>query len=340
MIPRLARFAAVLGWTVSTLCAQSPRVEFTWPTPHPAWNEGRPAASFLQHAGSGDPASGGFGGVRSGGMKFHEGIDIPPVARDLRGEATDDIFAAMAGVVRHINASAGDSGYGRYVVLEHPEETPGVYTLYAHLAKIAPGLRVGERVQRGRVIATMGRSAGGYAIPKERAHLHFEIGLMLTRDFQSWYSRRKFGSPNEQGLWNGMNLMGIDVLDFLGDWRAKRVNTFRDYFAQIEPVVTLRIATMRTPDFVTRYPALLTKELPLGPVAGWEIKFAWTGLPVAWTPLTSLETLGLARDLPRIISVNAEVEKRQRSKSLAVAKGGGWAVGKDLETVLQLLFGQ
>jgi hypothetical protein len=186
----------------------------------------------------------------------------------------------------------------------------------------------------------MGRSAGGYAIPKERAHLHFEIGLMLTRDFQSWYGRRKFGSPNDQGLWNGMNLLGIDVLDFLGDWRAKRVNTFRDYFAQIEPVVTLRIATLRTPDFVTRYPALLTKELPLGPVAGWEIKFAWTGLPVAWTPLTSLETLGLARELPRIISVNAEVEKRQRSKSLAVAKGGGWAIGKDLETVLQLLFGR
>jgi hypothetical protein len=53
-----------------------------------------------------------------------------------------------------------------------------------------------------------------------------------------------------------------------------------------------------------------------------------------------LETLGLARDLPRIISVDAEVEKRQRSKSLAVAKGGGWAVGKDLEPVLQLLFGR
>ena len=340
MIPRLVILAAVFGWMGSIACAQSTRVEFTWPTPNPAWNEDRPAASFLQHAGSGDPASGGFGGVRSGGAKFHEGIDIVPMARDRRGEATDDVFAAMNGVVRHINSSAGDSGYGRYVVLEHPEETPGVYTLYAHLAKIAPGLRVGERVQRGQVLATMGRSAGGYAIPKERAHLHFEIGLMLTRDFQTWYSRRKFGSPNEQGLWNGMNLMGIDALDFLGDWRAKRANTFRDYFAQIEPVVTLRIATMRTPDFVTRYPALLTKELPLGPVAGWEIKFAWTGLPVAWTPLTSLETLGLARDQPKIIAVNAEVEKRQRSKSLAVAKGGGWAVGKDLETVLQLLFGQ
>ncbi len=334
---RLAGVGLVLAGTVR---AQSPRVEFTWPTPNRAWNEGRPAAEFLQHAGSGDPASGGFGGVRSSGTKFHEGIDIVATARDRRGEATDEVFAAMAGVVRHINASAGDSGYGRYVVLEHPEETPGVYTLYGHLARIAPGLAVGERVTRGRVIGTMGRSAGGYAIPKERAHLHFEIGLMMTRDFQNWYGRRKFGSPNEQGLWNGMNLMGIDALDFLGQWRAKRVNTFRDYFAQIEPVVTLRIATTRTPDFVTRYPALLTKELPLGPVAGWEIKFAWTGLPVAWTPLSSLETIGLGRDQPRIMSVNAEVERRQRSKSLAVSRGSGWTVGKDLETVLQQLFGQ
>jgi hypothetical protein len=340
MISGVTKFTGVGLMLATALCAQAPRVEFTWPTPNPAWNEGRPAANFLQHAGSGDPTSGGFGGVRSGGTKFHEGIDIPPVARDRRGEATDDIFAAMNGVVRHLNGSAGDSGYGRYIVLEHPDETPAVYTLYGHLAGIAPGLKKGDRVTRGRVIGTMGRSAGGYAIPKERAHLHFEIGLMLTRDFQNWYGRRKFGSPNEQGLWNGMNLMGIDALDFLGLWRAKRVNTFRDYFSQIEPVVTLRIATMRTPDFVTRYPALLVKEMPLGPVAGWEIKFAWTGLPVAWTPLTSLETLGLARDLPRIIAVNAEVEKRQRSKSLAVAKGGGWAVGKDLETVLQLLFGQ
>jgi murein DD-endopeptidase MepM/ murein hydrolase activator NlpD len=250
---------ALTTWTA--LAAE--RIEFTWPTPNPAWADGKPPASFLQHAGSGDPASGGFGGVRSGGTHFHEGIDIVPHARDRRGEPLDDIFAAMAGVVRHINSSAGDSGYGRYIVLEHPEMAPGVYTLYAHLARIAPGLRVGERVARGQVIGTMGHSSGGYSIPKERSHLHFEIGLMMTRDFQAWYGRRQFGSANEQGLWNGMNLMGIDPLDFLAQWRSGRVTTFQEYFSRLEPVVTLRIATLRTPDFIQRYPALLTKEMPL-----------------------------------------------------------------------------
>ena len=315
------------------------RVEFAWPTPHPAWNQGKPPASFLQQAGSGDPSSGGFGGVRSGGANFHEGIDIVPQSRDRRGEPMDDVFAAMAGVVRHINSSAGDSGYGRYIVLEHPEETPGVYTLYAHLARITPGLRVGAVVKVGQVLGTMGHSSGGYSIPKDRSHLHFEIGLMITRDFQNWYAQKKFGSANEQGLWNGMNLMGLDPLDFLGLWRTKRVNTFQDYFAQLEPVVTVRIATMRTPDFVTRYPSLLTKPLPLGPVGGWEIKFSWTGLPISWTPLSPMEVAGLPRDQPRILIVNAEVERRQRSKTLAVSRRGAWVVGKDLENVLQQLFG-
>ena len=44
------------------------------------------------------PATGGFGGVRSGGTRFHEGIDIRPVGRAKNGEATDSVFAAMTGV--------------------------------------------------------------------------------------------------------------------------------------------------------------------------------------------------------------------------------------------------
>jgi len=214
----------------------------------------------------------------------------------------------------------------------------GLHALCASGADCA-GLRVGERVTRGQVIGTMGHSSGGYSIPKERSHLHFEIGLMMTRDFQLWYGRRQFGSANEQGVWNGMNLMGIDPLDFLAQWRSGRVTTFQDYFSRLEPVVTLRIATLRTPDFIQRYPALLTKELPLGPVAGWEIKCSWTGLPFAWTPLSAAEVIGLPRDQPRILAVNAEVERRQRSKSLAVSQRGTWKIGKDLETVLQQLFG-
>lgn len=317
--------------------AAAPRVEFTWPTPNQAWAEGRPARDFLQHAGSGDPESGGFGGVRSAGHQFHEGIDIRPVSRDRRGEPADSVFAAMDGVVRHISRLAGDSNYGRYIVIEHPDQSPGIYTLYAHLARIAPTLHEGMRVQRGDVIGLMGHSSSGN-IPRDRAHLHFEMGVMVTREFPQWYAMKKFGSPNEHGWWNGMNLMGFDPLDFLGKWRAHRVNTFDEYFAQITPAARVRIATRRTPDFVVRYPSLLTKPMP-SVVMGWEISFDWTGIPFRWTPLSGAEAIGLPLNEPRLVDVDAGIERRERSKTLGVVRRGQWSPGKDLETVLQQLFG-
>jgi len=42
---------------------------------------------------------------------------------------------------------------------------------------------------------------------------------------------------------------------------------------------------------------------------------------------------------PRIVEVNSEVERSQRSKSLAVQRRSGWVAGRDLEAVLQQLFG-
>lgn len=321
-----------------TALSAAERVDLVWPTPNTAWAEGRSLGAYLQDAGSGDPESGGFGGVRNAGHQFHEGIDIKCVSRDRRGEPADSIFAAMDGVVRHINSNAGDSGYGRYIVLEHPEQTPAIYTLYAHLSRIAPGLQVGDRVTRGQVIATMGHSSGGYVIPRERAHLHFEMGVMVTRDFSAWYATRKFGSPNDHGLWNGMNLMGFDPLDFFNQWRARKVNGFQDYFQQMEPVVRLRIATQRVPDFVLRYPSLLSRPLPAA-AAGWEIKFDWTGLPFAWTPLTEMEAIGLTPNQPKVVDVDEAIVRRNRSKTLVISRRNGWALGKDLETVLQQLFG-
>ena len=314
------------------------RIAIVWPTPNDAFAQGRALDTYIQHAGSGDAESGCFGCVRSNGYQFHEGIDIKAVGHDRQGEPTDEVYAAMDGVVRYINPRAGESSYGRYVVIEHPDLTPAVYTLYAHLSRTAPGLQPGAHVARGQVIATMGHSAGGYAIPRDRAHLHFEIGLWVTRDFQSWYNARKFGSPNEHGLYNGMNLMGFDALDFLREYRARHVNNFREYLARMEPAVRVRIATHRTPDFVQRYPSLLTKEPP-PLVSGWEVKFNWTGLPIAFTPLGAAEVIGLASDRPVLLEVNADLTRNHHCKTLAVShRGGTWTVGKDLEEVLQQLF--
>ncbi len=314
------------------------RVEIVWPTPSKAWEQRRAPSEFLQHAGSGDPASGGFGGVRSGGMQFHEGIDIKPVGRDRQGAPTDPVFAAMDGVVRHTSRVAGKSSYGRYVVIEHPDVSPAVYTLYAHLARIDEAIGPGVAVKRGQPIGVMGHSAGGYVLPKERAHLHFEIGVAVTTEFQAWYDGRKFGSKNDHGMWNGMNLMGIDPLDFMNQWRAGKVDTFDEYFAQMEPVAVVRIATRRVPDFVRRYPSLVTGRMPMI-VNGWEVRFNWSGIPFGWRPLTAEEAKGLEMNRPVVVEVDAELGRKDRSRTLAAKVRGQWRAASDLEVVLQQLFG-
>lgn len=319
--------------------AAGPRIELAWPTPNTAYLAGKPYETYVQPTVSGEVTSGLFGCVRSGGTRFHEGLDLKPTSRDRRGEATDEIFATMAGVVRHVNVRPGDSGYGRYIVIEHTQLRPAVVTLYAHLSALAPGLKVGDTVALGQVIGTMGRSAGGYTIPKDRAHLHYEIGLMMTRRFQSWYDWKKFGSRNTQGLHNGMNLMGLDPLDFFDAFRSRRVNNFEEYFAQMPAVARVRIATAHVPDFVERYPELLTTPVPPEGVAGWDFKINATGLPFSWTPLSADAVTGMRENEVRLFDVDAEALKRSRCRSLAVSRRGGYAPGRDLETMLQLVFG-
>jgi hypothetical protein len=135
-----------------------------------------------------------------------------------------------------------------------------------------------------------------------------------------------------------MNLMGIDPLDFLRQFRAKRVDNFQDYFSHLEPALKVRIATHRVPDFARRYPSLVTKPVPLT-VDGWEIAFSWTGLPISLTPLTATELIGLAPNKPVLREVNADMERRDRCKTLAISRRGTWTIGRDLETVLQQMFG-
>jgi len=321
------------------LWAVEPKLELVWPTPNTAFAEGKSIDAFVQATASGEPASGLFGCARSGGHQFHEGVDLKPIKRDARGEPLDDIFAAMPGVVRHVNARAGESNYGRYIVLEHAEVKPPVYTLYAHLSAVAPGLKVGDVVNLGQVIATMGRTSSGSAIPRERAHLHFEIGLLATRQFQSWYSWKKFGSRNEQGLYNGMNLLGLDPIDFYTQFRSGRVTGFVDYFAQLPAVARVRVATSLVPDLVQRYPQLLTSEVPAAGVAGWEIKLNATGLPFWWKPLSATDVLGFRANEVRLSEVDAEALRRCRCKSIAVLKRGQYVPGSDLTTILQLVLG-
>jgi hypothetical protein len=317
------------------------RLEFQWPTPNKAWEQGRPIDDYVQATVSGDPESGTFGCIRSGGTQFHEGVDIKALHHDRNGEPADPVSAAMAGIVRYVNPHPGDSNYGRYIVIEHPDLIPAVYTLYAHLARIEPGIRPGVAVQSGQVIGLMGRSEGSTAIPKDRAHMHFEIGLRVSDSFETWYRGRGFGSANDHGNWNGMNLMGIDPLDFLRQWRNKRIDDFQQYFDAKRAVVRVRVITDRLPDFIQRYPCLLRKPLSgtLGLVGGWDLDCDSTGLPFGWTPLSATEVAGQHAGSVQILSVDLAAIRAYRCKSLVRTRHGAYEPGSDLETMLQQVFG-
>ncbi len=318
--------------------AAEPGIAVSWPTPSTDFAEGRSGDTFLQHAGSGNPASGGFGGVRSGGRQFHEGIDIKPVEKRRRGEATDPIYAAMDGIVRHVSPIAGKSSYGRYVVLEHPGATPAIYTLYAHLASIDPAIREGVTVKREQVLGVMGRSAT-YTIPRSRAHLHFEMGLRLSNDFQSWYDRQGFGSPNDHGIWNGMNLWGFDPLKFYEDYRVGRTLGIKEHLEKLPIVATVHIATMKRPDFVDRYPSLVERD-GLMLIKGWEIGFTWNGLPVRWRALDAAQVAGMSRDEVKVVQHDEALDQADRSRRMVVTRRGEPVPADDLDMVLDLLFGR
>lgn len=248
-----------------------------WPTESKKFEHGEDMLEILQPTAMGAPNSGAFGDVRNNGYKFHEGIDIRPERRGKKGEPADEIYAALDGKISMINTIAGNSGYGRFVVISHGGAVDAdVYTLYAHLSEIESGIAVGAKVKAGDKIGVMGRSAN-YAIGKQQAHLHFEIGVRLSDKFDSWYyGSKKFKERNFFGNYNGMNLEGFDPYAFFEAARLGKVSSLSSYIKSLPTAFVVRIYSRKTPSFVKIYPNLCDLE---GPAYGWDIYFTWHGMP-------------------------------------------------------------
>ena len=156
--------------------------------------------------------TGTFGCVRTGGWQMHEGLDIRCLQRDRQGEPTDPVLATAEGTVAYISTRPSLSNYGIYLILRHPVAGLEIYSLYAHLREVRPDLKIGQAVKAGEAVAIMGRTANTHAsISKDRAHLHFELNLLVNDRFASWYKKTFPGQRNDHGNWNGQNLLGIDA---------------------------------------------------------------------------------------------------------------------------------
>lgn len=330
--------ASVLGLMVLFAVSAASAVRPVWVTSGKAFVEGKSWETFVQPTQSKLPASGLFGSTREGGERFHEGLDIAPEERDAQGRAKDRIFAVLDGEVVHVSRDASKSSYGQYVVIKHIGEDLPVYSLYAHMASIDSLVQPHVRVPAGARLGIMGNTAGGYEIPHERAHLHFEMGVRLTDAFQPWYDEQDFDDPNAHGLWNGMNLVSLNALKFFGQARVKGISSMAAYVRDTLPSdFTLRIFTSKTPDFVQRYPGLLTRRVPLAGVSGWTIDFTWYGLPKRWTPLP--KSPHGQRQGVEILRYREHPMFHQGGRlTLVRDESGNIRVGKHLQQYLDLLF--
>ncbi|MBI4024033.1 MAG: M23 family metallopeptidase [Verrucomicrobia bacterium] len=252
----------------------------------------RGVETFFQPTFSGRTISAMFGCVRNPGKRgqftrFHEGVDIRPLMWDAKGEPQDDVRAAGEGTVAYICRDASGSNYGKYVVVEHRLFGPPFYTLYGHLSRVEDEIETGSMVGKSQKLGVLGRTSNEFNIEQERAHLHFEVVLMVTDRYVEW-SRKTTGAPPRHGLFNGANLIGLDPVRF---FQFLQINPDLGIgqFVTRERVAFRAIVPARRPFFWIRgYPFLMTQP-PSDDTCAYEIWLTYYGLPVRIVPKTRVE---------------------------------------------------
>ncbi|MGA1804111.1 M23 family metallopeptidase [Rhizobium sp. HT1-10] len=117
-----------------------------------------------------------------GVRKFHNGVDY-------RAPMGSPIMAAGDGTVELISSQVG---YGKYIRIRHDG---GYETTYAHISSTPSGLKVGQRVKQGQVIAYVGST--GYSTGP---HLYYELRV-----------NGRYENPLTAKLPAGTNLTGASL---------------------------------------------------------------------------------------------------------------------------------
>src|SRR5213080_3772379 len=247
--------------------------------------------------------------------RFHEGIDIRPLHRDANGDPLDEVRAMADGRVVHTSLVPGYSNYGKYVVIEHHWDGSNYYSLYGHLSSIS--VQSGEMVKRGQRIAIMGYTGTG--LNRERAHLHLELDLMFSRQFEAWYNTFFRSDPNHNGIYNGMNLAGIDVARLYLALRKNPALTIPEFLSEEETYYKATLPKSRHFDLPRLYPWMLGGKR--NEKSSWEVSFASSGVPLKVEPSerrvtqpelsyvkkTSIDDSYLTRDIVSVREGNAHL---------------------------------
>ena len=262
---------------------------------------------------------------------FHEGLDIASLHRDRYSRPLDQIYAIADGKVAYINKIAGNSSYGRYVVITHDDPLGLGYTLYAHLEKIASELKKGQEIPVGTVLGVMGHS-GLLNIPRYRAHLHFEVGLIYNSRFAAWAKSRKLN--NEHGTYNGWNLEGINPLSFFQELESGDHFNFQSHLESIPRAFDIVVKVRSLPDYFQRYPMLWNgPDFSYGTIV---ISCSENGIPLSGRESSQAESKALGKKKQIIRNVDREVLGRNGCH-LITYRRGNWELAQNGERWRSLL---
>ena len=330
------RLFALVGYffCLVSLSAQTP---FQFPTANHALYEIGGELKFLAPT-SPDRSwtSGSFGCVRSDGWQMHEGLDIRSLQHDRRGEPTDSVLAAADGTVMYVNTKSGLSNYGKYIVIRHVNEGVEIYTLYAHLS--VTSVAAGQAVRGGQVIGTMGRTSNtSESIGRERAHVHFELNLLVNDNFSAWFKKNLPGEKNDHGVWNGQNLDGLDPRDVLLAEHnpVKKFSLLTFLRSQTE---LCRVLVRDTSfSYLKRYPALVLKNPKADKegIAGYEVALNYNGVAFALMPRAASEIKGTAK--VQLLSVNEAEYRAHPCRKLVVQHSGHWQLTDKGQREIEML---
>lgn len=282
--------------------------------------------------------SGTFGCVRSEGWQLHEGLDIRCLQRDKRGEPTDPVLTTADGTVAYINRKASLSNYGIYIILRHEIDSIVIYSTYAHLSEARSDLQPGATLKAGEQIGVMGRTANTReGISRDRAHVHFELSLLINERFPAWYKKTFPGQRNDHGTWNGQNLLGLDPRALLLEQRRLGARFNLMQFIRNQPELCRVLVQATEFPWLQKYSALIRPTpSPTGePIAGYEIALDFNGVPIELIPRTTSQIKGKAKF--QLLSVNDAEQQANPCRRLVTKRGSRWELAPRGMNLLGLL---
>ena len=245
-------------------------------------------------------------------------------------------MATADGTVAYVNRKASLSNYGNYIILRHEIDGLEIYSTYAHLREIRADLRAGVAVKAGDSIGVMGRTANTReGISKDRAHVHFELNLLVNDSFPAWYKKTFPGQRNDHGLWNGQNMLALDPREVLLEQR--RLGTKFNFVKHVQSQNELCRVIVRDTSFpwLKRYGGLVQASTHGEAIAGYEIVLTFNGIPIELIPRTAAQIKGKSKF--QLLSVNEAERDANPCRKLVTKRGSKWELASNGIRLLELM---